>query len=137
MILQFSLPYSKNILLVCHFRGNKKKKKKVLVNPSEFFPLKNIFVFSQGLLSFQFLYIFTNSITQKFTIFDQCVTIGQEAPRSALRNHKEKKRKPGIQRKQRLKGIWIRFVLNPPLFTWTFEMYVNELLFWRSRKVTD
>ena len=33
---QFSLPYSKNILLVCPFRGDKKKKKKVLVNPTEF-----------------------------------------------------------------------------------------------------
>jgi len=31
-------------------------------------------------------------------------THGQEAPRSALRNYKEKKRKPGIQRKQRLKA---------------------------------
>ena len=34
---QFSLPYSKNILSVCPFRGDKKKKKKVLVNPTEFF----------------------------------------------------------------------------------------------------
>ena len=59
-----------------------------------------------GFLSlFSFFYIFTNLITQKFAISDQCVTIGQEAPRSALRNYKEKKRKPGIQRKQRLKGI--------------------------------
>ena len=33
---QFSLPYSKNILLVFPFRGDKKKKK-VLVNPTEFF----------------------------------------------------------------------------------------------------
>ena len=29
---QFSLPYSKNILSVWHFRGDKKKKKKVLAN---------------------------------------------------------------------------------------------------------
>ena len=34
---QFSLPYSKNILSVCSFRGDKKKKKKILVNPTEFF----------------------------------------------------------------------------------------------------
>jgi hypothetical protein len=34
---QFSLPYSKNILSVWPFRGDKKKKKKVLVNPTEFF----------------------------------------------------------------------------------------------------
>ena len=34
---QFSLPYSKNILSVWSFRGDKKKKKKVFVNPTEFF----------------------------------------------------------------------------------------------------
>ena len=34
---QFSLPYSKNILLVWPFRGDKKKRKKVLDNPTEFF----------------------------------------------------------------------------------------------------
>ena len=34
---QFSLPYSKNILSVWPFRGDKKKKKKVFVNPTEFF----------------------------------------------------------------------------------------------------
>ena len=34
---QFSLPYSMNILFVCLFREYKKKKKKVLVNPSEFY----------------------------------------------------------------------------------------------------
>ena len=33
-----------NILSVCLFRGDKKKKKKVLVNPSEFFH-KKIFLF--------------------------------------------------------------------------------------------
>jgi len=34
---QFSLPYSKNILSVWSFRGGKKKKKSVFVNPTEFF----------------------------------------------------------------------------------------------------
>ena len=34
---QFSLSYSKNILSVYPFRGDKKKTKKVLVNPTEFF----------------------------------------------------------------------------------------------------
>ena len=34
---QFSLPYSKNILSVWFFRGDNKKKKKVLANPTDFF----------------------------------------------------------------------------------------------------
>ena len=34
-------------------------------------------------------------------IYDHCVTTGQEHPRSPLRNYKEKKRKPGIQRPKR------------------------------------
>ena len=41
---QFSLLYSKNILLVWFFRGDKKKKKKSFSQSDRIFPLKNVFV---------------------------------------------------------------------------------------------
>ena len=47
---QFSLPYSKNILSVCPFRGDKKNKKKSYILIQQNFSIKEIYLFSPFLV---------------------------------------------------------------------------------------
>ena len=42
---QFSLPYSKNILLVCPVRGGQEKEEKSIIQSDRIFPLKKYFCF--------------------------------------------------------------------------------------------